>query len=223
MTPNKEDYIKLIFELNGEIEQIPNKIIAEQLTVSAASVSEMLAKLSKDGITSYVPYKGVQLTEKGSLLAKQLIQRHCLWEVFLVEHLNYSWSDVHEEAELLEHVTSGKLASALEKYLGYPTICPHGSIIPRENGAPRIHATETMLDLEIGETAEISRVLEEKELLDYLTDIGIGIGCQVRLIAKAAYGGPLTLNVDEKKEVQINLKAIEKIFIRRIRNEVATE
>ncbi len=223
MTPNKEDYIKLIFELEGETKQIPNKIIAEQLAVSAASVSEMLVKLSKDGITTYVPYKGVQLTPKGATLAKNLIKRHCLWEVFLVEHLNYSWSDIHEEAELLEHATSDKLAAALEKYLNYPTICPHGSIIPSENGVPRIQGTETILDLEIGESAEISRVLEEKELLDYMTEIDLGIGRKVKLIAKASYGGPITLAVEEKREVQISLKAIEKIYIKRIRSEVVTE
>lgn len=105
MTPNKEDYLKIIYELGGTDKKINNKEIVERLAVSAASVSEMMSKLLKEGFIERVPYQGVQLTAEGLRKASTLIRKHRLWEVFLVEHLGYSWNEVHAEAEVLEHVS----------------------------------------------------------------------------------------------------------------------
>ena len=116
MTPNREDYLKLILELGGDVQQISNKQIVIGLNISAASVSEMITKLVKEELIDHIPYKGVQLTPKGLSLASSLIRKHRLWEVFLVEHLGYSWNDVHDEAEVLEHITSNTLATRLEQY-----------------------------------------------------------------------------------------------------------
>jgi len=112
MTPHKEDYLKVIMELGGDQQMINNKQIGKALSVSAASVTEMSTKLLKDGLISHIPYQGVQITEKGQLIANKLIRKHRLWEVFLADKLGFNWGDVHEEAEMLEHVPSDRLTNS---------------------------------------------------------------------------------------------------------------
>ena len=120
MTPNREDYLKIILELGGDTTKVNNKQIVSSLDVSAASVSEMISKLVKEELVEHSPYQGVQLTASGLQKASSLIRKHRLWEVFLVEHLDYSWNEVHDDAEVLEHVTSEHLADHLENYLNHP-------------------------------------------------------------------------------------------------------
>lgn len=124
MTPNKEDYLKNILELGGDKRKITNKELGQNLDVSAASVSEMVRKLLKDEYIEHIPYQGIQLTQKGLKHASVLVRKHRLWEVFLTEHLGYSYSDVHEEAEVLEHVTSPKLLKRLDRFLGVSNSLP---------------------------------------------------------------------------------------------------
>ena len=124
MTPNREDYLKIILELGGDTTKVNNKQIVSSLDVSAASVSEMISKLVKEELVEHSPYQGVQLTASGLQKASSLIRKHRLWEVFLVEHLDYSWNEVHDDAEVLEHVTSEHLADHLENYLNHPEHCP---------------------------------------------------------------------------------------------------
>lgn len=133
MTRNKEDYLKIIYELGGHFKKVSNKDISKALGVSAPSVSEMIKKLLEDGYVDYSTYKGISLTELGTKKAQEIRRKHLLWEVFLAEKLGYSPEDVHEEAEKLEHITSPKLERALDKYLNYPKMCPHGSPIINSN------------------------------------------------------------------------------------------
>ena len=141
MTPNREDYLKLILELGGDQKKINNKQIVSGLDVSAASVSEMISKLLKEGLSGTLSLSRRPIDRKRTSFGKCfLIRKHRLWEVFLVEHLNYSWNEVHDDAEVLEHVTSGTLADHLEAYLGHPKFCPHGGMIP-EQGQP-VHEGE---------------------------------------------------------------------------------
>ena len=134
MTPHKEDYLKVIVELGGTNELVNNKQIGKALSVSPASVTEMSSKLLKEGYISHIPYQGVQITEKGLLIANKLIRKHRLWEVFLADKLGFDWTEVHEEAELLEHVSSDFLIDRLDAYLGFPKYDPHGGVIPDKDG-----------------------------------------------------------------------------------------
>ena len=104
MTPNKEDYLKAIYKLGGMEEQVSNKQIAESLQIAPASVTEMLGKLKREGLIHYEPYKGSRLTDAGMRIAITLVRGHRLWEVFLMRHLGYSWSEAHEDAELLDYL-----------------------------------------------------------------------------------------------------------------------
>ncbi|MGX7059432.1 metal-dependent transcriptional regulator [Vagococcus humatus] len=213
MTPNKEDYLKIIFELGGYDQKVPNKAIVASLNVSAASVSEMISKLEKDGFVSHSPYQGVQLTANGLNKASALIRKHRLWEVFLVNKLGYKWHEVHAEAEVLEHVTSEELANRLEVFLNFPKNCPHGGIIPQHNQSISEINTQTLNDVPVGTTLKIERVLDERELLDYLASISLEINTILTLTEIGAYEGPITLVDQANHTYQISRKAANNIFI----------
>lgn len=212
MTPNREDYLKLILELGGDQKKINNKQIVSGLDASAASVSEMISKLLKEGLVEHSPYQGVQLTETGLASASALIRKHRLWEVFLVEHLHYSWNEVHDDAEVLEHVTSETLASRLEAYLDHPRYCPHGGMIPEQGELIHEGEKNTMSSYPVGTKIRIARVLDERELLDYLVSIQLNIHEEYEIIDAAAYEGPITIKNDTK-EIAVSYKAASTIFV----------
>lgn len=212
MTPNKEDYLKIIYELGGTDKKINNKEIVERLAVSAASVSEMMSKLLKEGFIERVPYQGVQLTAEGLRKASTLIRKHRLWEVFLVEHLGYSWNEVHAEAEVLEHVSSVELTNRLEDYLDYPKICPHGGIIPDKNGVLKEPQLPTLAEQPVNQKVRIKRVADEKELLDYLVSIEIQINDVYTIVEVGAYEGSIVME-KENKQFQISFKAASSVYV----------
>lgn len=212
MTPNKEDYLKALYKLGRMERLVSNKQVADALQVAPASVTEMLGKLTREGLTHYEAYKGSRLTPEGIQVAITLVRGHRLWEVFLMRHLGYSWSEAHEDAELLEHITPSRLTARLDKFLNFPAYCPHGSAIPLPNGQISLAPLQPLNLLPIGEISHIRRVTEEKELLDYLQESGIRLGGEVRIVEAAAYEGPLTLDL-EGKQVQISYKAACQIYV----------
>lgn len=212
MTPNKEDYLKAIYKLGGMEELVSNKQIAETLRIAPASVTEMLGKLNREGLIHYEPYKGSRLTAEGMRSAVSLVRGHRLWEVFLMRHLGYSWSEAHEDAERLEHITPPRLTARLDIFLNYPAYCPHGSAIPQSDGQIDLSPLQPLNLLPVGGASYIRRVTEEKELLDYLQENGIMIGSPVRVVEAAAYEGPFTLDLGGKR-VQISYKAACQIYV----------
>ena len=209
ITKNKEDYLKIIYELGGKDKKISNKEISEGLKVSAPSVSEMINKLLKDGYIEYTSYRGVTLTSLGLREAIKIKKRHLLWEVFLVEKLAYSWEDVHEEAEKLEHVTNSKLERALDKYLDYPKYCPHGNpIISKEE---EIASYISINDLSQGEKAVIKRLRDDKEVLRYIKKIDLRIGDEIKLVEKNAESNIIIKR--KSKKIQIKKKYLNDIYV----------
>ncbi|MBJ1140166.1 metal-dependent transcriptional regulator [Enterococcus faecium] len=215
MTPNREDYLKIILELGGDTTKVNNKQIVSSLDVSAASVSEMISKLVKEELVEHSPYQGVQLTASGLQRASSLIRKHRLWEVFLVEHLDYSWNEVHDDAEVLEHVTSEHLADHLENYLNHPEHCPHGGSIPKKEEVVHEERRQTLESYPVGTKVRIARVLDEKELLDYLVTIDLNINEEYEIVDIAAYEGPITIQNDRKK-IPVSFKAASTIFVDKI-------
>ena len=212
MTPNREDYLKIILELGGDTTKVNNKQIVSSLAVSPASVSEMISKLVKEQLVEHSPYQGVQLTETGLQKASSLIRKHRLWEVFLVEHLDYSWNEVHDDAEVLEHVTSEQLADHLEDYLNHPMHCPHGGIIPKKEQAVHEERRQTLESYPVRSKVRIARVLDEKELLDYLVTIDLNIDEEYEIVDVAAYEGPITIQ-NQQKKIPVSFKAASTIFV----------
>lgn len=220
ISPNKEDYIKAIFNLDGASQIVSNKDIANELSVSAASVTDMNTRLVKEGLITHSPYKGVQLTEVGIKISNQLIRKHRIWEVFLYEKLGFQWDEVHEEADRLEHASSDKVIERLDQFLNSPKFDPHGGIIPQADGTvkkfrtPRIPLTE----INAGEQFVVLEVPDhDNELLNYLYDKGFSINNRYQLEEINTYDGMIAIqNIDTKEVVTISGKALEKIQVLRL-------
>lgn len=212
MTANVEDYLKLIYQEGGKDKRVSNKIIADNLEIAPPSVTEMITKLHKQGYVHYTPYKGSLITEKGIQSCLPLVKGHRLWEVFLIEHLGYSWSEAHEDADLLEHNMSIRMIERLDKFLNYPKYCPHGCKIPREDDNLPTVELVPLSSLKLGDTGFIRRILEEKSLLDYVENIGLKIGHKFTIERIDAYEGPYQLLIDGTT-IQLSYKATNSIFI----------
>ena len=133
-TQSVEDYIKSIFKLESSGEKVTTSALARHLGVGDGSVTDMVKKLSERKLIHYEPYQGVRLTESGRRMAMKTVRRHRLWEMFLVKYLGYSWDEIHDEAERLEHATSDELERRIDKALGRPKFDPHGDPIPSASG-----------------------------------------------------------------------------------------
>ncbi|MCK8624376.1 metal-dependent transcriptional regulator [Apilactobacillus xinyiensis] len=217
MTPKKEDYLKIIFELGGTKSKVTNKRIAISLDIAAGSVTEMINKLLEEGLVSHEPYSGVFLTDKGVKLAEMLVRKHRIWESFLVNALGYSLPDVDKEAEILEHVTSDKLLNALDKKLGHPTHCPHGGVIPDTHGHYKEDSHTVLNDAKDGEKVVVDRFIDNHDLLTYLGDIQLDIGDELEVIKHSPFEGPVTVkNITDKQEIVISYKASHYVFIKKV-------
>jgi len=195
-----EEYLETIKTLE-EMEGSPVRTssLARVLTVSAASVSEMLQRLSEKGMVRYIPYSGVSLTEKGLQQVLKLTRRHRLWEVFLNRYLGISWEEVYNEACNLEHNTSEMVAEKLAQFLGNPAVCPHGSPIPDENlKLPEIPGTP-LTDLETGKKVKITKITNEinQELLYHIAGLGLAPGAEIEVIEKAPFDGTITIKTGD--------------------------
>lgn len=211
MTINREDYIKTIYELGGNLNQVSNKDIAATLKISAPSVSEMIKKLLKEGFIDYELYKGVKLTEYGIKEAMKIRRRHLLWEVFLVDKLGYSWEEIDEEAEKLEHVTSEKLEERLDKYLNYPKFCPHGSaIIENENQILNYRSLDLLVP---GDEGIVQRITDQKRSLEYANKINLKIGDTIKVIDEDKSNKLIRFEKDGQK-LDIDQEIAKKIYIK---------
>lgn len=213
MTPNKENFIKAIYELGGDKKVISNKELVRSLSISAASVTEMNARLLKKNIISHVPYRGVKLTPSGIRIAHKLIRKHRIWEVFLSEKLGYDWNEVHADADLLEHASSDLLIERLNDFLDEPEFDPHGGVIPNKDGSLPETSKFPLTDVSPGEQFKIKEVDDDEEFLNYLLDKDIQLGDRYTLTAVEPYDGPLTLETPEGRQIIIGHKAAFKILV----------
>ena len=197
MSRSLEDYLKGIYLLKRR-KQYSNKNLAEYLNISPASVSEMMKKLSNE---NYLILEGrnINLTKKGSDIAVNIIRKHRVWEVFLVEKLGYDTDEIHEEAEVLEHVTSDKLLQKLEKFLFYPKECPHGSPIFYDSDGFNEANIMKLSDTEERDEIIILSVEDNIELYDYLREMDVTIKENYNIIRKDPFNGPIYLKNSQKK------------------------
>ncbi|EKH2149785.1 metal-dependent transcriptional regulator [Staphylococcus pseudintermedius] len=183
LTEEKEDYLKAILNHDGIDTYVSNKTLSRFLNIKPPSVSEMVGRLEKEGYVMTKPYKGVKLSELGLSYTLDVIKRHRLIELFLIEVLNYTWEEVHVEAEVLEHRVSKLFVERLDELLKYPKTCPHGGVIPRDNHFEEIYKIP-LLSFEEGDVVTIRRVRDRSELLVFLSSKALSIGDTVKVIAK---------------------------------------
>ncbi len=189
MTHSEENYLKAIYHLTVQLEaEVPTNAIAEMMETKASSVTDMLKKLADKALINYIKYQGVSLTEKGTHAAKMIVRKHRLWEVFLVEKLAFTWDEVHDIAEQLEHIKSEQLINKLDDFLGNPTEDPHGDPIPDAQG--KITKTEKLLlsELAESETAICVGVKDSSaDFLQYLNKQKIALGAVIKSIGKRKF------------------------------------
>ena len=200
-TTSVENYLKAIYHLEQrEGGRVKTKSIADALDISLPSVTSMLKSLSSDDLVVYERYKGVTLSETGRLAALKVVRKHRLVELFLVSTLDYSWDEVHREAELLEHAVSDDLAARIEAFLDYPQFDPHGDPIPSADGTlpSRDAQSVALATLVAGDFGTIERVLDQDpELLRHLTRVGLTPGARIRVVEVLPFDGQMTLAVHD--------------------------
>ena len=217
MTLAEENYLKAIFHLEYESEgEVSTNAIAERMETKPSSVTDMVQKLGEKDLLVYKRYKGVQLTEEGRKLAAYVIRKHRLWEVFLVDKLNFHWDEVHEIAEQLEHIQSEELIIRLNAYLGNPDFDPHGDPIPDENGILKRTEKKLLSDLDKNQYGICVGVKESNaDFLQYLDKKKISIGTKILVLGKEFFDGSMIIRVGEN-QFFISIKIAENLFVQTV-------
>lgn len=216
LTHSEENYLKAIYHLSLiEDNGVSTNAIAQKMNTKASSVTDMIKKLSEKGFMNYQKYQGVTLTQEGKMTAKMVIRKHRLWEVFLVEKLDFSWDEVHIVAEELEHIKSEKLINKLDAFLGFPKEDPHGDPIPNAKG--EVFISEKFLLSEM-ETSQICICVGVKdtssEFLQYLDRQNIALGKIITIKSKESFDNSMVIEVNQT-EIMISNKIANNILVKK--------
>ncbi|MEP6682366.1 MAG: metal-dependent transcriptional regulator [Parafilimonas sp.] len=206
MTPNysiaEENYIKSIYHLQQINESVSTNALADHLKSKPASITDMLKKLQAKSLLNYNPYKGFRLSREGNKAALIIIRRHRLWEFFLVDQLHFSWEEVHEVAEELEHVRSKKLVDKLDAFLGFPKFDPHGDPIPDNNGKISLQQQLPLSELPLNKQAVITSVQNQaSELLSFLSSRNIVIGTKLEVKRRLPFDNSVEIKFKNRQSL----------------------
>ena len=210
----EENYLKAIFKLSEkEQRSVSTNSIAEELQTKASSVSDMVKKLSEKNLINYIKYQGVSLTKEGLVLAVHIVRKHRLWEVFLVNHLNFKWDEVHYIAEQLEHIQSPELVARLDTFLEHPNYDPHGDPIPNARGEFPKTNTIPLSELKLSSKGKVVAVeMDEPSFLKYLDKLNISIGTQVVVLEFNDFDNSIDIKIDNMLR-HISLDVAKNILI----------
>jgi DtxR family transcriptional regulator, Mn-dependent transcriptional regulator len=210
------DYLKAIWEISRS-GGASTKEVANRLSVSSASVTNMFGRLQEMGLVRYERYRGASLTRRGLVEALRLVRRHRLIETFLLEHLGYSWQDVHEEAERLEHAVSDKFTERLAKLLGHPDRDPHGDLIPAADGTFASERSKPLSETEAGQRVYIIRVSDESaSVLNHLGERGLIPGRVLRVKEVRSLDGVVTVEDEGGDEHPLGEALARAIFVQAV-------
>lgn len=215
LTQSEENYLKVIYNLSGTGKVIVStNAVAEAINSKAASVTDMIQKLNKKGLVKYHKYQGVTPSSTGEKEALNVIRKHRLWELFLVQKLKFNWNEVHDVAEQLEHVDSPMLIEQLDIFLGRPKYDPHGDPIPNDNGDMESSPTVTLNMLKPGEQCKVICAKDSSsEFLLYLDKIKISLGAEINVLDYFDYDGSYSVIVDNAAPTTLSSKVAENIYI----------
>ena len=214
---SEENYLKAIFHLETSYKSgVSTNALAEEMQTKASSVTDMVKRLSDKDLVNYKKYQGVKLSEAGKRAAIEVIRKHRLWEVFLVEKLGFNWDEVHEVAEQLEHIKSEKLTNELDKFLEHPKRDPHGDPIPDAQGNFSVANRILLSDLDIGETGICVGVKDSSaEFLQYLDKNNISLGKQIEVVEKEEFDKSMLIKMDGN-QLRISNQISANLFIKTI-------
>jgi DtxR family Mn-dependent transcriptional regulator len=224
-TESVEDFLKAIYMLQQQVDPVPTTLLAQSLNISAPSVTDMIKRLAgveedrdkdrkhkeaeadesplkKSPLLEYKRYTGVRLTPLGEKIALEVIRHHRLIELYLSQALGYTWDEVHQEAEKLEHVISEQFEARIAAALGNPELDPHGDPIPALDGTMAAHELVLLSDLPVDQPGTVSRIIDQApEVLRYLSDLGLTPGAAVKLTARAPLNDTISLHINDDPQL----------------------
>tara|TARA_R110002012_G_scaffold66614_1_gene173941 strand:- start:23301 stop:23996 length:696 start_codon:yes stop_codon:yes gene_type:complete len=216
MTRSEENYLKTIFHLGGgDSKSITTNAIAEQMETKPSSVTDMAKKLSEKGLVDYVRYQGISLTDAGVKTALSIIRKHRLWEVFLVEKLDFTWDEVHEVAEQLEHIKSEKLVDKIDELLNFPKYDPHGDPIPTKDGKFQERDEKLLSEMAINSKGVCVGVKDSSvPFLKFLDKNNIALGNTIKVMDKEDFDNSLRIQM-EGKEMRISHQIASNLYVKK--------
>jgi DtxR family transcriptional regulator, Mn-dependent transcriptional regulator len=213
----EENYLKAIYKLQEQSEaNINTNAIALSVQTKAASVTDMVKKLSEKKLLKYEKYKGVELTAKGKKVAIETVRKHRLWETFLHTKLNFSWDTVHDIAEQLEHIQSQELVDKLDEFLGFPKHDPHGDPIPARDGEIQRGNFVQLNELKIGEDGIISGVVNHSSVfLKHLEKNELTLGKKIRILEISEFDQSVQIWLNETSKMQLSNEVVRNILVKK--------
>jgi len=212
----EENYLKALFHLTTENASKPEagtNELAATLQVKPATANDMLKKLKDKKLINYQKYGKISLTAAGRKHAIEIVRKHRLWETFLYEKLEFTWDEVHEVAEQLEHIHSPKLIEKLEQFLNYPEFDPHGDAIPNAKGELKMQARKTLAEVATGKTYKLIAVKDNSaSFLQYVVKVGLGISSKIKVLSRQDFDGTLEIEVNNKKSI-VSERFAQHIFV----------
>ncbi|MFY7729534.1 MAG: metal-dependent transcriptional regulator [Flavobacterium sp.] len=215
MTHSEENYLKVIYHLSQQTGKgVSTNAIAGVMESKPSSVTDMIQKLADKGLANYVKYQGVQLTEAGSFAALMIVRKHRLWELFLVEKLDFSWDEVHDVAEQLEHIKSDKLINKLDEFLGFPTEDPHGDPIPDVQGNIASVEKKLLSEINVGKKVLCVGVKDSSApFLQYLDKQQIALGAVIEVLGREDFDFSVNIKIKDR-ELTVSNKIAGNLFVK---------
>ncbi len=213
LSQTEENYLKALFHLTSEKSEVGTNELAATLNVKPATVNDMLKRLKEKKLINYEKYGKISLITLGRKQALEVIRKHRLWETFLYEKLEFTWDEVHEVAEQLEHIHSPKLIEKLDKFLNFPDVDPHGDAIPNSKGELKVQVRKTLAQVAVGKTCKIIAVKDNSaSFLQYVVKVGLGLSSKIKVISRQEFDEITEIEVNGKKSI-VSKKFTENIFI----------
>lgn len=217
MTRSEENYLKTIFHLGGsEADPISTNAIAEQMATKPSSVTDMAKKLADKGLVDYKRYQGVSLTDSGIKTALSIIRKHRLWEVFLVKRLDFTWDEVHEVAEQLEHIKSEKLIDKIDELLDFPKYDPHGDPIPTKTGEFQERDKQLLSEMPLRSLGICVGVKDTSSaFLRFLDKNEIALGDTIEVVEKEDFDDSLLIKIEDR-ELHISNQIATNLYVKTV-------
>lgn len=216
LTQTEENYLKALFHLSEEFSlksEVGTNELANHLSLTAASVNDMLKKLKAKSLVDYQKYGKITLTAEGRKIAVSIVRKHRLWETFLFEKLDFSWDEVHDVAEQLEHIKSPKLIAKLDEFLGFPTHDPHGDVIPDIKGEFKEFHHRSLTDVPVASVCTILAVKDDGvDFLQYITNLGLKLHQKISIIAIHPFDNSIEIKINDSIK-NISKKVADNIFV----------
>lgn len=209
-----EDFLKAVYNLQGEDERVSTNALAEALNISAPAVTDMAQRLVDEGTVDYLKYRGVRLTNEGERVALQMLRRHRLIESYLVQDLGYQLHEIHEEAEALEHTVSDRFIEAIARKLGEPSYDPHGDPIPDLEGIMQERNLQPLSTLRANSRARIRRfIMDDPAMLQNTQERGLVMGETIEVVERDPFDGPVTVRLGAEETQTIGHKMASAILV----------